>query len=362
MWVALSVLAGCLVGLFGLLLFWSYPGQPAPFLAANGNPLPNSISEKVFVEINGVRQGMFLRGKDRTSPVLLYLHGGLPEYFLAEQHVTGLEESFVVCWWEQRGAGLSYRPDLPRESITTEQLVADALEVTQYLRRRFGQDRIFLMGHSGGSFLGVLTAARAPELFRAYVGVAQMANQRASEVLAFDFMLARFKELGDARMVQKLEAAPVTLKAGLPAAYLAVRDEAMHRLGVGTTRHMKSVVSGIFFPSLQSRAYSLSEKLNLWRGKAAAGVSPMFDEMLTTNLAERVPELRVPVYFLHGAFDYTCAYSEAEAYFARLRAPLKGFYRFPESAHSPLFEENGRFLRILRDDVLAGTNALADAR
>ncbi|MDP1828699.1 MAG: alpha/beta hydrolase [Archangium sp.] len=361
MGIALSVVAATVLGLAGLLLFWSYPGQPAAFLDANGQPLPNSISEKVFVEINGTRQGMFLRGKDRTRPVLLYLHGGLPEYFLAERHEPVLEELFVVCWWEQRGAGLSNTPGLDPKAITTDQFIADTIEVTQYLRRRFGQERIFLLGHSGGSFLGVLAAARAPELFRAYVGVAQMANQLASETRAFDSMLEQFRQRGDTRMVQKLEAAPVTLTGGFPGAYAAVRDEAMHKLGGGTTHQMKSVVSGIFLPSLRSPAYSLGEKLRLWRGKAAAGVSPMFDEMLTTNLAARVPELRVPVYFLHGAFDYTCTSAEAEAYFDGLKAPLKGFYRFPESAHSPMLEEPARFRRVL-NDVLSGTNDLADKR
>jgi pimeloyl-ACP methyl ester carboxylesterase len=32
------------------------------------------------------------------------------------------------------------------------------------------------MGHSGGTFIGVQVAARAPELYEAYIGVAQMSN------------------------------------------------------------------------------------------------------------------------------------------------------------------------------------------
>jgi hypothetical protein len=55
-------------------------------------------------------------------------------------------------------------------------------------------------------------------------------------------------------------------------------------------------------------------------------------------------------------------YNETKAYFEKLRAPLKGFYTFAQSAHSPAFEEPKKMLQILREDVLAGANRLADAR
>ena len=246
------------------------------------------------------------------------------------------------------------------ESVTVGQLVADTLALTNDLRRRFGEDRIYLMGHSGGSFLGMHAVARAPELYHAYIGVAQMANQLASEKRAYDYMLGRCRAERRAALARKLEAAPVTLEGGVPPAYLRVRDEAMHALGVGTMREMRSVVTGLFLPSLRNRDYTLAEKINMWRGKAATGVSSMWKEMLAIDLAEHVPEVGVPVYFLHGVHDYTCTYAEASAYFDSLTAPLKGFYTFSESAHSPMFEEPDRFMAILREDVLNGTNRLAD--
>lgn len=163
-------------------------------------------------------------------------------------------------------------------------------------------------------------------------------------------------------MVRKLEAAPVTLQHGVPAAYLRVRDEAMHALGVGTMREMRSVVTGLFFPSLRNRDYTLTEKINLWRGKAAMGVSSMWKEALASDLAERVPRVDIPVYLLHGVHDYTVSYPLAKAYYDQLQAPIKGFYTFHESAHSPLFEEPDRTCRIMREDVLTGSTRLADPR
>ena len=104
--VVTLVVAGCIVVLLGLLLgllLLLSPGEPRPVLSSHGSPIPESISEKIFVEIGGVRQGMFIKGSSADNPVLLYLHGGMPEYFLTQRYPTGLEELFTVCWWEQRG-------------------------------------------------------------------------------------------------------------------------------------------------------------------------------------------------------------------------------------------------------------------
>jgi pimeloyl-ACP methyl ester carboxylesterase len=304
---------------------------------------------------------MFLKSKDDTHPVLLYLHGGMPDYFLTQRYSTGLEDSFTVVWWEQRGSGLSYHPDIPPETMTVEQFISDTLKLTNFLRYRFGKDKIYLMGHSGGTFIGIQAAARAPELYHAYIGVAQMSDQLKSELLAYDYMLKQFKEHGNRAMVRKLEAAPVTMTDGTPHAYLAVRDKAMHSLGIGTTHAMKSVVTGIFLPSLASRDYTFREKVNLWRGKLRSGVGYLWDTMVATDLTKQVSELNLPVYFLHGIYDYTCSYTEAKAYCEHLKAPLKGFYTFEHSAHSPMFEEPEKTLNILQADVLVGVNSLADA-
>jgi pimeloyl-ACP methyl ester carboxylesterase len=355
-----SLFLACTLSLVGVLLVWSYPGKPKPFVDENGRPLPGSISEKIYVNINGVKQGMFIKSKDQANPVLLYLHGGMPDYFLTQRYPTGLEGDFTVVWWEQRGSGMSYRADIP--PVTVEQLISDTLEVTKYLRHRFGKDKMFLMGHSGGTFIGVQAAARAPQLYEAYIGVAQMSNQLKSEKLAYDYMLQQFKETGNTNMVRKLEAAPVTMTDGTPDAYRAVRDEAMHSLGIGTTHDMKSVMSDIFLRSLQSRDYTVREKVNTWRAKASSGVSIVWDTILATALTEQVPELDLPVYFFHGRYDYTVSYTEAKAYFEQLKAPVKGFYTFAQSAHSPIFEEPEKVRKILQEDVLVGANSLADAK
>lgn len=353
---AIATVGGLLLRRTGL---WG-TGGPLPLTDAAGRRLPGSISEKTSVDINGSRQGMFIQSVDVTNPVLLYLHGGTPEFFLTERYPTGLEKVFTVAWWDRQGAGLSYDARIPPQEITLEQHVADTLAVTDYLRKRFGQKKVYLMAHSGGTYFGLQAAARAPERFHAYVGMSQMVWQLESERMAYEYMVARFRERGDLRMLRKLEAAPVTMAHGTPDAYLSVRDKAMHRLGVGTMHDMHSVITGVFLPSITSRQYTVGEKVRLWRGKFTTGVMPHWDQILATDLSERVHHVDVPLYFLHGVHDYTCCLSLAHAYFERVRAPVKGFYTFDRSAHSPVFEEPEKVRRILSEDVLSGTNKLAD--
>jgi pimeloyl-ACP methyl ester carboxylesterase len=330
--------------------------DPPPFRDERGNVVAGSISEKTWVEIDGVRQGMVVRGRDVTNPVLLVVHGGpgMPDYFLTHDRPIDLEDLVTVVWWDQRGTALSYHRDIPPASMTLEQFVDDTLAVADHLRARFAQDRILLLGHSWGSLVAIHAAARSPERFAAYLGMAQMVDQRRSEKLAYDHLLAEFRRRGDRRMVRALEAAPVTIDGGTPHRYLTrVRDQAMHRLGVGTTHDMDSVITGVFLPSLRFPGYTVREKWNLWRGRAFSRSFGLWeDEVLRTDLARQVPRLDLPVYFLEGVHDQTCVASLAEEYLEVLEAPVKRLFWFEHSAHSPLLEEPERARRILRDDIL----------
>jgi pimeloyl-ACP methyl ester carboxylesterase len=360
MQILLGVFLICILILLGLLLAWS-PGKPVPFLDENGDHLAGSISEKIHINVNGIEQGLFIKSKNDKNPVLLYIHGGIPDYFLTQSYPTGLENYFTVVWWDMRGQGLSFDSSIPKESLTTDQLVSDTIEVTNYLRERFNRDKIYLMGHSGGSFYGIQAAARAPELYHAYIGVAQISNQLKSEKLAFDYMLAEFQKNGNVKMVSELEKGPVTDSIPLPASYQAMRDVGMHALGIGTIHEMHSIVTGLLLPSFQFREYTLADKINLWRGKVAYG-STTFNQQLATDLTKEVTEIKIPVYFFHGIYDYTVNYTLGMEYFKQLKAPLKGFYTFNQSAHSPLFEEPQKMGKIIQEDVLAGKTDLADIK
>ena len=331
-----------------------------PLLDSEGRPLPNSISEKIWVEINGSEQGMFIESENDANPVLLVVHGGpgMPDHFLTNRYPTGLEELFTVVWWEQRGTGLSYRSDIPAETMTVDQFVADTLAVTNYLRP-VSEKKIYLMGHSWGSFIGIQAAAQAPQLYDAYIGMAQMSNQLESERLAYEFMLERFRQEANTKMVRRLERARSLLPAEHRTAILhcvtrnaqfGYRYDPRHE--VGDQRHFHPIVAG--------QRIQPAKKINLWRGRSFSRSFGLWDKVLRTNLSTVVPSLGIPVYFFHGRYDYTCSYDLARQYFGKLDAPLKGFYTFKHSAHSPVLEEAEKARSILREDVLAGSTAHAD--
>ena len=134
--------------------------------------MAGSISEKLHLSINGARRGMFIQSKDERLPVLLFLHGGpgMPEYFLTQSYPT-VSKRISPSFGGNSAARTLYNAGIPPETMTAEQLVADTLAVTT-TSRRFNQDKIYLMGHSG-EFIGILAAARAPRSYHAYIGRAR---------------------------------------------------------------------------------------------------------------------------------------------------------------------------------------------
>ena len=322
MTAAVLILAAVLL-IGGGYLFAISPGRPAPLSDENGDAIPGSLSERVTVRIGGIPQSMIIQSVDPAHPVLLFLHGGpgMTEFFMEQDYPTGLEQHFTMVWWEQRGAGMSFSSDIPPETMTMDQMISDTIEVADYLRGRFGQDRILLFGHSWGSYLGIQVAAKAPDRFLAYIGMAQIVHQLRSEVMAHDYLLSTYRARGDAGMVRKLEAALVSIQDGLSPAWMRLRDAAMHRAGVGHTRDISSVVTGIFLPVWRVRAYTVMDKINVWRGKLWS--RPFFwEDMLRDNLAARLTKFELPVYVFVGRHDQTASPTLSRAYFDVIDAPV----------------------------------------
>lgn len=323
----------------------------------------DTIFEKTFIQVNDVKLGMFISGNNKNNPILLFLHGGpaMPEYGLTKKYPTQLEKHFTVCWYEQRGAGISYDKNIDYEKITVENIVSDTVEVTNYLRNRFNQDKIYLMAHSWGSLIGLKTVKAYPELFHAYIGVAQIVNQLKSEQIAYEYMLEQYKKIDNKGMVKKLEGFDLLSKDNVSIDYVGFRDKPMHELGIGTTHLMKSVISGIFFPIMSNSDYTFIERINIWRAKSKVlEKTNLWDIMTDSDFAMEITSVEIPIYFLHGIFDYTVNYSLAKEYFYNIIAPIKGFYTFSNSAHSPIFEEPENVIKILLEDIIKKENNLSD--
>jgi pimeloyl-ACP methyl ester carboxylesterase len=345
---------------------WVYsPGKIDPYTDSLDNPIPGSVSEKTFVEIGGVKQGMFIKSKNINNPVLLYVHGGpaFPNYFLIDKFKPGLEDYFTVCYWEQRGGGLSYTSEVTLKSMNFNQLASDAIEVTNYLRNRFGKEKIYLLAHSGGTPIALIAVSKSPYLFYAYIGMGQITNQMESEIMAYRYMLEQYATKGNKQRFNKLKKYHVLdTNSNISEYYTsAIRDQYMHDLGIGTMHKMKSVFWEIFIPVWTCKAYTLKEKINIWKSKFTfLPKTKLINEMLETDFTDKVTTIAIPVYFFSGKYDLTVNIDLAKVYLNKLYAPIKGFYTFNNSAHSPLFEEPELVKKIIETDILKNKNSLAD--
>jgi pimeloyl-ACP methyl ester carboxylesterase len=223
--------------------------------------------------------------------------------------------------------------------------------VSKYLKTRFKKEKIYLMAHSGGTFSGIQAVAKAPELFEAYLAVAQITNQLESEQAAYKFMLEEYQKRNDRKMLRKFKKYSID-DINSPS-YKVFRDKPMHQLGIGTTREMKSVVKGIFVPVMTNSDYTFREKVNIWRGKHyTSKVAGLWNKLVYINLLEKINQIKIPIYFFHGVYDYTVSYPLAYQFFEALESPHKAFYTFDQSAHSPFLEEPEKFEKIIINDVI----------
>jgi pimeloyl-ACP methyl ester carboxylesterase len=351
----LFVPGGILIALASLLIFIliNSPGNSMPILTPDGIKVPGSISEIKTLNINGLRQSMIIRGKDSTKPVLLYLHGGPgdPEFPFVQYFNPGIEDLFVVCYWDQRGAGLSYSKNIPPESMTLEQFVDDAGKVSEYLIHRFNRKKIFLLGHSWGTMLGSFTVNKYPELYYAFIAVGQVGDQERAEKISYDFVLSKARELKDKRAIRNLE------KIGPPP--YSDPKEAIDKMNIErkyVIRYGGAVKKGSFYPRaikplLFCKEYRLKDKINYLKGMKFTK-SYLWDVIMKSNLFKQIPSQKIPVYIIQGTSDYETSYVIAKEYFDSLQAPLKRFYTFDNSAHSPIFEEPEKFDTVLKEILL----------
>ena len=158
-------------------------GKTPPFRGPRGEVLSGSIAEVAYRRLGGIDQWVMVRGESVANPPLILLHGGpgLSETALFRYFNAPLEKSFTVVYWDQRGAGKSFDPAIPRSSMTVEQVLSDLDELVDAVCARLGKTKVAIFGHSWGSALGVLYAARFPEKVAAYVGSGQIGDAAAGE-------------------------------------------------------------------------------------------------------------------------------------------------------------------------------------
>ncbi len=336
------------VALIGLAVATARPATTAPILGADGAALPGSIAELTEISIGGHPQTLMIRGRSVEKPVLLYLAGGPGGTDIGAMRMdAGLEQHFVVVVWEQRGAGKSYAALDPVETLTLEQMVADTIEVTNYLRARFDEEKIYLVGNSWGATLGALAVQQQPELFHAYVGAGQMVSQRETDRMFYADTLAWAEATGN-------EALAATLRGNGPPPYADLLDyesALSHEHDwnpypyLDTSREMPAI---LFVPE-----YTLMDRINGFRSFLDT-FSVLYPQLQEIDFRQDVPKLEVPVYLVTGKYEARGRAVLAQEWFAMLEAPSKESLVFARSGHRSLFEEPAEFVKIM-ERVLAET-------
>jgi pimeloyl-ACP methyl ester carboxylesterase len=315
---------------------------------------PRGVESLEKVTLGGVGQWILIRGLDRSNPVLLHLHGGpgSADISIARFFDAGLIRHFTVVHWDQRGAGKSFDPGIAAESMTRAQFVEDIRQLSEMLRERFGAPKIYLVGHSWGSEIGALAAARHPELFHAYVGVAQVVEESSQERISYRFALEQARKSGNQRAIRELEEIGPPPYDGV--GELLVQRRWLERFG-GVSRSEEAKFPALMRRALSSPDYSLLDAVRFFRGQSFSSAR-LWDERLETNLFEQAPRIEIPVYFFAGRHDYNCPFEEAERYYRALDAPRgKHFIWFENAAHMIPYEVPGEYARALIDRVLAET-------
>jgi proline iminopeptidase len=315
-------------------------GNTEPFTSDN-------IISPQYMELGGLKQAVHIAGSDTANPVLLLLHGGpgFTEMALFSEYNKDLEKKYIVVNWDQRGAGLSYRPDIPDSTMNIEQYVNDAHELVSWLKKRYKKEKIYLLGHSWGSVLGIHLVQRYPEDFYAYVGVGQGVNLFENESLSFKFVL-------DTAIAEQNEEAIKELKAIQkrypPHAEAKLEDLKLQRKWLG---HYGGAIYGQ--PNANQIFSRIKKEDNpLYDAdKAQAGndftFPLLFDELMRVNLMKSAPKLEVPAYFITGRHDYNTPFQLVEDYVKVLEAPHKEIIWFENAAHWIPFEEPEKFNDVL---------------
>ena len=313
-------------------------GRTRPFRGSDGRVLPNSVAEVKYLRLGGVDQWVMWRGENVDNPPLIVLHGGpgMSEMGFFRRFNAPLERHFTVVHWDQRGTGKSFDRNIPRSSMTLDRFVADLDELVEIVRQRFGQEKVVLLGHSWGSALGAVYAARFPEKVSVYVGAAQIGDSAVGESMSYSFGLTQAERRHDRKALRKLRAIGPP---PYPASSVFVERTAVNRLDGQMHLSVLWKVGRALFGGPESSIFDLP---NLVRGFRFS-MDALWAEASMLNLLKLVPALKMPVVIFLGRRDHWVPPETSVAFFDALAAPSKKLVWFEHSGHEAFVDEPEKF-------------------
>ena len=314
-----------------------------------------TIDIKKKIIINGVRQRIHIVSEDIQKPVLLFLHGGpgVPNrHSILTQH-RDLLDTFTIVTWDQRGTGGSYY-DVPEESLTIKQITEDAKELVRYLCYEFKKDKIFVIGGSWGSELGVWLSYRYPEHIAAFVGFGQVVNIAKNEELSYEFTLEQAKMAGNEEDIKDLESVgpPVmgVYKGGFDG-MMTQRQIMMKYGGYSKDEGKRSYFDAMVKPILASGEYDPQDLVGYLLGYRRV-LKAMWNEVGETDFPTTCTKFQIPVFIFDGRLDMNTPSVLVEDWFNMIEAPRKELIWFEESGHNPMGDEPEKFKKLLRERLM----------
>jgi pimeloyl-ACP methyl ester carboxylesterase len=304
---------------------------------------PNRIDEARYVQIGGIEQWITIRGEDRSNPVLLFLHGG-PGDATNPWGYAGFRswlKVFTIVQWDQRGAGRTLGKNdaaAIAPTITIDRMARDGVELADHLRKALGKDKIVLVGHSWGSILGVFMAKARPDLFSAYVGTAQVADEKRNYAVAYDALVKKAKSVGEQRALQELEAVG-------PPPYADGRGYAVQRRWSNLFEGADFFIASMFGLALAAPGYTWRD-VNDWGNGQMLSAERLVPQMNKLDDKALGGEFALPVFVIQGDEDFTTPTSLAQEFVASIRAPRKEFVAI-DGGHFAVFMKSDLFLKEL---------------
>jgi pimeloyl-ACP methyl ester carboxylesterase len=175
-----------------------------------------------------------------------------------------------------------------------------------------------------------------------------VSNQLESEKIAYDYMLNHAKEINDKAAIKSLEKFDKNALDFPTQEYImTTRSLLMNKYRIGIMREDISMTK-VITDMLSFEGYTFADKMGFMQGSLFSLVH-LWDDVIANNLMESSTSFEVPVYIMHGKYDYQVSYDLAREYVEKINAPQKGFFTFENSAHSPVFEEPKLFVQTIRD-------------
>ncbi|WP_300674723.1 alpha/beta hydrolase [Soonwooa sp.] len=281
-----------------------------------------NISESVI--IGNSKQYINIKGNDEKNPILLILHGGPGKSLLpfAPDFTNKLMNDFLVVNWDQRNTGETLKLNKTENSIVL--LQSDALEVLQYLEKKYNKKKIFLLSHSWGSVMGFELASKHPELIAAYIAVSPVIDANESTKLFMRDLKSWANKTNNEQAIRELNEVKLPIQTKNDFFY-AQKWLFIH-----------NGVQGVNTEDFRNSYYNWMDE---W--------FPIWKENAKTNVPSSYPTINCPIYFFIGSSDNQSYHTLANKYYKELKSKNKKLFWFRKSGHTIFNTEPLKFQKLL---------------